>query len=32
VCCCCSRKSVKRKYHEPHREGIDIQWVIVIKY
>lgn len=25
ACCCCSRKSVKRKYHEPRREGLDIQ-------
>lgn len=23
--CCCTRKSVKRKYHEPRREGLDIQ-------
>ena len=25
IFCCCSRKSVRRKYHEPHREGLDIQ-------
>lgn len=25
ACCCCARKGTRQKYHEPRREGLDIQ-------
>ena len=25
ACCCCARRGTRQKYHEPRREGLDIQ-------